>query len=148
MSFYVFTALTALASAVLSIIVGFIWYGPAFGKKWMEVIGAPKLSAEEMKGMHKKMIPSYLTNFAVAFVQFYAFGFFAAFIGGLSVSGALLYGLFVWLGFIMPIQAGGALWSGKSKKLSWTMFLLTAGYQLAIMLLGGVIWALFYANFI
>jgi hypothetical protein len=144
MSFYAFTALSALIGAVASMIIGFVWYGPLFGKKWMEVIGVSPAAAQKVS--QKEMIPEYVTNFVVAFIQFYALGFFAAFIGGLTVPGALLYGLFVWFGFTMPVQVGNALWSGKPKKLAWTMFGLTAGYQLLSILVGAVAWALLYAT--
>lgn len=149
MSFYTFTALTALAGAVTSMIVGFVWYGPLFGKKWAQVIGMKMpegLTRKEMMAMQKAMIPHYLLNFLVSFIQYYALGFFAALIGGLTVSGALLYAVFVWVGFTMPVQAGTAIWSGKSKKDSWMMFGLSTGYQLVALLIGSVIWALLYAN--
>lgn len=149
MSFYTFTALTALAGAVASMIVGFVWYGPLFGKKWGKVMDMKmpeNLTKSEMMAMQKQMIPHYALNFVVSFVQYYALGFFAALIGGLTISGALLYAVFVWVGFTMPIQAGAAIWSGKSKKDSWTMFGLTAGYQLIALLIGSVIWALLYST--
>lgn len=149
MSFYTFTALTALASAVVGMILGLVWYGPLFGKKWAQVTGMKMptgLSKAEMMAMQKAMIPTYAANFVVTFIQFFALGFFAALIGGLTVSGSLLYAVFIWVGFTMPVEAMNALWSGKSKKDSWMMFGLTAGYQLVILLIGAVIWALMYAN--
>jgi hypothetical protein len=151
-SFYLVTALTAIVGAIVSMVVGFVWYGPLFGKKNMEVMGMKdmmeSMTAEEKKGMHKKMLPSYLANLLVAFVQFYALGFFAAFIGRLTVTGAIVYGAFLWLGFIVPIEAGNAIWSGKSKKLSWTMFGLSSGYQFVVMLLGAILWAVIYPHFL
>lgn len=29
-----------VASSVLAMVVGAIWYGPLFGKKWLEITGA------------------------------------------------------------------------------------------------------------
>ncbi len=149
MSLFAFTALTALAGAVLSMIVGVIWYGPLFGKQWAEVIGSKMpsgLSKAEMMAMQKAMIPTYLTNFVVSFAQYYALGFVAALlvitVGGLTVLGALMYGVFIWLGFIVPVLTVGALWSGKSKRHSWMMFGLTAGYQLVVVLLSTLAWLL------
>lgn len=150
-SFYLVTALTAIVGAVASMIIGFVWYGPLFGKKNLEVMGVPadkKFSAEEKKAMFKKMLPSYFANLAVAFIQFYALGFFAAFVGRLTIVGALIYGFFLWVGFIIPIEAGNAIWSGKTKKLSWTMFFLSAGYQLVVMLVAALLWAVIYPVFL
>ena len=149
MSFYTFTAVAALAGAVSSMIIGVIWYGPLFGKKWGKVIGMPtgeNLSKAEMMAMQKALIPTYLANFLASFVQYFALGFFAALIGGLTISGALLYAVFIWLGFVVPVLAGIALWSGKSKKVGWMMFGISVGYQLVALLAGGVIWAFLYAN--
>jgi hypothetical protein len=49
--------------------------------------------------------------------------------------GGVINAFWIWLGFVMPVQAGGALWSGKTKQLSWAMFLIGAGYQLVTLLL-------------
>ncbi len=149
MTFYTFTALAALAGSILSMAIALVWYGPLmFGKKWGEITGRPmpeQMPKEEKKAAMKAMMPHMILNLVVGFVQYYALGFFAAFIGGLTVSGALFYGLFVWLGFVMPVQAGMAIWSGKSKKLSWAMFGITAGYQLLSILVGAVAWSLLYS---
>ena len=68
MSFYVFTLITALIGAFVSMVIGFVWYGPIFGKQWMEIMG---ISKENMKNVsQKEMIPHYALNFLVAFVQF------------------------------------------------------------------------------
>ena len=150
MSFYSVTALTAFVGALASLLIGFVWYGPFFGKKWAEVSGMKMpegISDAEKSAMHKKMLPAYFLQFIMGFVMYYALGFFAAFIGRLSVSGALLYGLFIWIGFIMPLEAGNAIWSGKSKKLSWQMFLIMAGYQLVSILVAGLLWAVIYPHF-
>jgi predicted neutral ceramidase superfamily lipid hydrolase len=132
-------------------VLGFLWYGPIFGKSYMAVIGGKKreeMSDKECKEMDKQMRPVYVLNIIVSIVTILVLSCVLRQYMVMDVVEGVKIALLMWLGFIMPIQAGGALWSGKSKKLSWTMFLLTAGYQLAIMLLGGVIWALFYANFI
>lgn len=149
MSFYTFTAVAALVGAVSSMIIGVIWYGPLFGKKWGKVIGMPtseNLSKAEMIAMQKGLIPTYLTNFAALFVQYFALGFFAILIGGLTLSGAALYAVFVWIGFVVPVLAVTALWSGKSKKDSWMMFGLTTGYQLVSLVIGAILWAFLYTN--
>jgi hypothetical protein len=128
-----------------------VWYGPLFGKKWAAIIGTPMPTKEEAKKMQKQMIPLYLLNFLVSFIMFYGFGFLggllSAFLGNITVIGALILGFFVWFTFFMPIHASGALWSGKSKKHSWEMFFLTTGYQLVTILLGGMCWALIYPHF-
>lgn len=109
-------------------VLGFIWYGPIFGKTWARVIGMSfdHLSAEEKKAMQKKMIPTYILNFvcSIVFILFYGFAFYASLLTSFGL------GLVVYVGFLLPILAQNALWSGKSRKLTWHMFLIQAGYQL------------------
>ena len=40
-----------LVCAVVSMVVGAVWYGPLFGKQWMEVIG---INAKDKKAREKK----------------------------------------------------------------------------------------------
>ena len=37
----------------------------------------------------------------------------------------------------MPTVAGQAMWSGKSKELSWKMFFISSGYQLVTLVIAG-----------
>jgi hypothetical protein len=43
-----------LVCGVLSMVIGFVWYGPLFGKKWMEIVGATFKDIEERKRMQKE----------------------------------------------------------------------------------------------
>ena len=149
MSFYTVTALTAFVGAIVAMVVGFVWYGPLFGKKWAHIIGMTMPEGKEaVRAAHKSMMPRYALNFVTAFITYYALGFFAAFVGRLSIIGALVYAIFLWAGFLMPLEASAALWSGKSTKLSWQMFFITAGYQLVAIVLAGIAWAWMYPHFI
>lgn len=149
-AFLLTNATTALVLVVITMILGFIWYGPLFGKRWAAIIGmAPskQMSPEENKAFHKKMIPVYLLNMLSTFVLFFAFAYFTVFIGPMNTTSSMLYAVFVWFGFIVPTLVSNALWSGKSKKDSLGMFLINAGFQLVSFLLGGVIWSLVYPIF-
>ena len=109
--------------------IGFLWYGPLFGKKWAAVIGVPMMSEdctpEEKKAMQRKMMPTYILGLITTIVMTFAVFIFAHLFYLLPVM-ILLY-----VGIILPLYASAALWSGKPKKLAWQMFWLTAGYQLA-----------------
>lgn len=149
-TFLTTTLITAGIGALVNSILGFIWYGPIFGKAYGEIVGIPaasQMTEEENKTFGNKMIPLYITNFVLAFISFFALAYFAIFIGRLNIVGALTYAGFIWFGFIMPIEAGNALWSGKPKKLAWRLFFLTAGFQLISFLAAAAIWALIYPYF-
>ncbi len=55
--------LAVLISAVASMIIGSIWYGPLFGKMYMQIMGMDKLSPEEQTAMKKSMGVSYFLQF-------------------------------------------------------------------------------------
>ena len=60
----------AIASgAVLSMVFGAIWYGPLFGKKWMELIGVNSADLEARKKMQKSAGPLYLVQFLMTIFQ-------------------------------------------------------------------------------
>jgi hypothetical protein len=86
-----------IAIAVLVIAnmaLGAIWYGPLFGKPWMEATG---IKMDDMEG--KNMMPPY----AVAIMKSFFMAFFMAHViawtGAERLGGGLLLGLFMWLGF-------------------------------------------------
>ncbi|MBT3253470.1 MAG: DUF1761 domain-containing protein [Candidatus Marinimicrobia bacterium] len=86
-----------IAIAVLVIAnmaLGAIWYGPLFGKPWMEATG---IKMDDMEG--KNMMPPY----AVAIMNSFFMAFFMANViawtSTASLGGGLLLGLFMWLGF-------------------------------------------------
>ncbi len=42
-----------VVGAVLSMVIGTIWYGPLFGRKWGEIVGVDMNDVEAMKKMQK-----------------------------------------------------------------------------------------------
>lgn len=116
--------------------LGFVWYGPLFGKLWAEIIGMPpreSLSPEEKKVMGKRMMPVMILNVVLNAVTVFAFFFFSQ-TAFLPIPLAII--LFV--GFILPMTASGAMWSGKSRTLAWKLFWVTSGYQLLAFLAMGI----------
>lgn len=57
--------LAVLVSVIVSMIVGSIWYGPVFGKKWMKLVGVTK---EDMEKGKKEMQKTYGMMFAGSLV--------------------------------------------------------------------------------
>ncbi|HTE48599.1 MAG TPA: DUF1761 domain-containing protein [Candidatus Paceibacterota bacterium] len=124
-----------LVCAVLSLVIGFIWYGPLFGKKWMAMMGADKLSEEQKKEKMKGMWKLYLTQFLLVLFQMYVLSWY---IGTLSdISSGVHTAFSVWIAFIIPTLASASMWSGDSKKVAWSKFLIQAGYNLVLFLICG-----------
>lgn len=125
-----------LVGAILSMVVGAIWYGPLFGKKWLEIIGANKEDLAAREKMKKSAGPLYLIQFVLTFFQVLVLAHLIA--DTTKVSG-LERALWIWAAFIMPTIAGTAMWNNDSKKVSWARFLIQSGYQLVIFIIFGLL---------
>lgn len=115
--------LAVLACGVAAVIIGSIWYGPLFGKIWMEGMGIGKLTPEQMKEGMKQMprnyaiqfIGSLLTAAVVAYVVL-AFDFVWRDYYMSNQMLGIKAGLVIWLGLILPIKYAESLWNGKKFK--------------------------------
>lgn len=133
--------LAILVAGIVSMAVGFLWYGPMlFGKIWMQLMGH---TAESMKKAQKEMGKTYAMSFVLALVMAYVLSHVMAlsqnFFHYSMLSTGIMTGFWMWLGFVMPVQATDALFGGKRKKL----VAINAGYQLASLLAMGFVISLF-----
>lgn len=119
-----------LLGGVFSMILGFLWYGPLFGKLWLRSIGKKQ---EELKSSPQMYIIAFVAALAAGYVL-------AVLTGALGVSlwwrGALL-GAIVSVG----IGAAAALVNGlflRNTISSWALF---AFYQLVLYAVEGTVFA-------
>ena len=128
--------LAVLACGIFAMIIGFVWYGPLFGKKWLEVMGADVKDIATRKEMQKKAGPLYGIQFILTLFQAYVL---AHYIQGWSEVSSVENALWIWAAFVMPIVAGSAMWNNYSKRVAWTRFLLQGWYQLILFIAFGLI---------
>ncbi len=126
---------TIIGAGVIAMIVGGIWFGPLFGKKWMEIIGATDMDKEKRAEMQKKALPLYGVQFVLVLLQVYILGNLILYTGGNGMGVAL----FMWLGFVMPTIAGSSMWNNNTARVKWAMFLIQAGYNLVLFLIFGYV---------
>ncbi len=120
-----------LVCGILSMVIGAIWYGPLFGKKWTEIIGATNQDLETRKKMQKEAGPLYLIQFLLSLFQIFMLVSFAGLINKAEPDfGYMFTSLSLWVAFIMPTIAGSAMWNNDSSKVKWARFLIQSGYQL------------------
>ncbi len=124
-----------IVCAVLSMIIGSIWYGPLFGKLWMRLCGMNEMDSSKKKEMQKKMMPLYLVQFVLTLFQL----FVLTYLTGFSVLGGIFSALWVWAGFVMPTLAGTSMWSSEPRAMAWKRFFIQAGYQLVVFIVFGAI---------
>lgn len=129
--------LTVFTCTVLAIIVGSLWFGPVFGKRWMSLNNMcldsdPVKQKEQMKAMY----PVYIIQFLLSFFQVFILSIYIKAVPDFSgVENALI----LCAAFIIPTFAGAVMWSGDNKKVALEKFLLQAGNAILTMLIAGAV---------
>ncbi len=121
--------------AVLSMVIGYLWFGPLFSKKWLEAMNVTPEDLEKRKSMQASAGPLYGVQVLLSLLQLFILSNLITFTGGNGV----IIAIFMWLGFVMPTLAGSAMWNTLTGKQKWTLFSLTAGYQLVMFIIYGYI---------
>lgn len=118
--------------SLLQVVLGFLWYGPILGKKWMALAGINK---DSMKGsVLLSMVGGLVTAVVMTAVLAYIIDLTqAATLMSGAVSGAL-----VWLGFAATLTFGSVLWEQKPLLL----FAINAGFWLVVLSISGSILAI------
>ena len=129
--------LAVLVASVASMVVGFIWYHPAvLGKPWMALSGRTQADLEkEKKEMPKVYGISYVLSLITAYVLFHVMTLSLNFFNYAPLMTGLTSAFWMWLGFMMPVQATGTLFGDKK----WKLFGINTGYQLASLLVMGLV---------
>jgi hypothetical protein len=125
-----------LVGAVLSMVIGAIWYGPLFGKKWMEIVGVNPSDLAALEKMKKSATPLYIVQFVLTLFQVLVL---AHLIADTKVVGGLERSLWIWAAFIIPTLAGAVMWTNEGSKLKWSRFLIQGGYQLILFIVFGLL---------
>lgn len=123
-----------LAGAVASMIIGSVWYGPLFGRTWMQLNGVDLNDVEKIRAMQKAAMPLYGVQFCFSLLQLYVL---AHFVQGWKEASGTETAIWIWLGFVMPTVAGLSMWTSQSSKVKWTTFLIAASYQLTCFIVFG-----------
>jgi len=104
----------ALIAAIASMILGFVWYGPLFGKYWMKLQGLTKKDVDDWKKSGKSMGPYYFAAFVASFVTAFTLSMLFQALGVSSIGGAWAFGVIIWVGFVLTTTLSSVLWEGKS----------------------------------
>lgn len=123
-----------LVSAIASMVIGSIWYGPLFGKLFMREMGMDKWSKEKQEEAKKSMGLNYLLQFIASLVMFYVFAGIMSESERVTMSGGLMSAIVVWIGFVVPVKLADAIWGGNR-----TLFWLNIGNLLITLLASGAI---------
>lgn len=135
--------LAVVGAAVSAMAIGFVWYGPLFGKQWIALMGWSE--AEIQAGQEKMKKEGWKTyslqivgSLVMAFVFAHSLEFATSYLKIEGVRAGLEGAFWNWIGFIVPVTLGTVLWEGKS----WKLWLLNSGYYLTVLVVMGLILAL------
>ena len=131
--------LAIVATTVVNIVLGFLWYGPVFGKPWMREMGFTQedMKAAQQKGMGK----TYALMVVGALVLNYVLAQFVVLFGATDYSSALQLAFWAWLGFVATTMLGQVFWESKS----WTLYVINTAYYLVAISIAAVILAMWPA---
>ena len=93
---------------------GAIWFGPLFGKKWMNLI---KMSDKDKKNAQKGMFFKFITQFVAALITSFVLAFFIGAFGAKDATTGALIGFVAWAGFVATTTIGNVLWENKPMEL-------------------------------
>ena len=128
---------TVVTAAAANVFVGFLWYGPLFGKTWASMAGVDLSKRPPGSKIAKSMFFMIAGSLIMAWVLDHALIFANFYLGSSGPASGLMVGALNWLGFIVPVTLGVVLWENKP----WKLFILNAAYYLAALCLMGLILA-------
>jgi hypothetical protein len=120
--------LAVLIGTITSFALGFLWYGPLFGKSWQRHVG---LTNEELKEVNMALVfgPAFILTFIMGLV-------IAALIPvEASIADGALLGFVLGLGLIATSFGVNYLFARQSVSL----YLIDASYQVFVLVIFGVI---------
>jgi hypothetical protein len=125
--------LAILVSGAASLVLGFIWYGPLFGKAWARYTG---WTEEKVKALPaSRMALTYGLTFVAALVSAYVLSVLSEALGASGITDGLLLGLLVGIGFAGMAFATTHLFEHKPLGL----WLIVAGYEILYLAVAGII---------
>lgn len=134
MDFSAFNWFAVIAASLVGFVIGFIWYGPLFGKKWMNSVGMTEEDAQN--GNMKKIFGvSFIFQFVMAICL--AMFFFGDPEGAemITASSGAFYGFLTGFGWVAMSIGVNALYEQKS----WSYILINGGFWVVVYTLMGLI---------
>ncbi len=129
--------LAVIVAAIAAIVIGFLWYGPLFGKPWMKLMGMSKESMSKTK--QQEMMKSYaimiVSTLVMSYVLAHTTEFAMTYTRTYGVMGGFMSGFWTWLGFMATIQLDDVIWGKKS----WKLYFLNTSYRLVSLVVMGII---------
>lgn len=126
---YAINYLGVLVAAIAAMVIGYVWYGPLFGKTWMKEAGV-----KDMKG-NGNMAMTYGVQYVAAAVMAYVLAVIFQMTGTADYMTGFKMTFWLWLGFVATAAIGAVLFERKS----WTYYGVNVAYHLVSLLVMGAV---------
>lgn len=123
--------LAVLVCGIISMVVGGVWYGPAFGKAWMKEVGYTEEDIRKDFNPGKTYGQAVLGHIIMALVLAYLLSL----TGAETIGDGIRVSLSAWIGFIFATKFINSLFAKQSFKL----VMIDSGYQLVNIILFGIV---------
>ena len=129
--------LAVLVAAFIPMLVGSVWYGPLFGKKWMDLMGQTEEELKESFNPAKSYGVTFVMAILTAYVLAHVMGAYGYATGVEGLTAGIQAAFWLWLGFVVTISWQQVAFSGQKIEL----WLLNIFYNLVAMLCMGMLLA-------
>ena len=129
-----------LLCGIVSMVIGYLWYGPLFGKAWMKLVG---FTSEKMAKAKKNMAQTYVLMFISSLIMAYVLAHFIWYAapGSNTLFISIKTALWAWVGFIATVSTSKYLFSPDRKSLK--LLFIETGFYLVSLVVMGVIFFIF-----
>ncbi len=132
--------LAVLVCGISNMVIGFLWYGPLFGKTWEKLVGfTPEKLIKAKKSMGQTYFIMFITSLVTAYTLFHFIWYAAP--GSLTLFISIKTTLWAWIGLVMAVSLTKHLFSPDKKPIS--LLFIETGYHLVSLIMMGVIFYIF-----
>ena len=129
-------------AALAQMVIGFLWFGPIFGKVWAREMCKPADFRPSGSEMLRATVIQLVAAFLIAWVLAHVVNVWRPSVWGVGQDGpAWTYGFyagfFVWLGFFVPLMLSALAWGGRT----WKLFFIDAAGNFILLQVSGMILA-------
>lgn len=128
-----------LLCGISSMIIGFLWYGPLFGKEWMKLAGfTPEKMDQAKKSMTQSYTLMFLSSLVMAWILFHFIWYAAP--GSYTLFISMKVAIYAWIGFVATVSFTKFLFTPDKKPIK--LLFIETGYHLVSLIAMGLIFYL------
>lgn len=124
-----------ISSVAAGMVLGFLWYGPLFGKSWARGMGFAADLKPDSKKMTQAMILQALGLLLISYVLAHSSQIWRPSVWGVGVDEGSVFmwgfmsAFFTWIGFFIPMQLSKVAWENRP----WKIFFINIGHDFLIL---------------